>query len=138
MNNYSKQREVILDILKNNNTHPTALELYEIVHLKYPKISKSTLYRNLNILVNQGLVKRIKVLHGADRFDYVNSEHSHAVCEVCGRVFDLDTSFFQDNFQQVCENKVVVMKKMNSITIYGICNECGIIEGEEDYGIKRK
>ena len=30
------------------------------------------------------------------------------------------------------------MKKMNSITIYGICNECGIIEGEEDYGIKRK
>lgn len=71
MNNYSRQREVILDILKNNYTHPTALELYEIVHLKYPKISKSTLYRNLNILVNKGLVKSIKVLHGANRFDYV-------------------------------------------------------------------
>ena len=95
MNNYSRQREVILDILKNNYTHPTALELYEIVHLNYPKISKSTLYRNLNILVNQGLVKRIKVLHGADRFDYVNSNHSHTVGEVCGRVFDLDNIFFK-------------------------------------------
>ena len=40
MNNYSKQREVILDILKNNYNHPTVLELYEVVHLKYPVLVK--------------------------------------------------------------------------------------------------
>ena len=51
MNNYSRQREIILETLKEVNIHPTAEELYKLVNRKYPKISKSTVYRNINILV---------------------------------------------------------------------------------------
>ena len=52
MNNYSKQREIILEVIKNNRTHPTAEEIYILVTKKEPKISRSTVYRNINILVH--------------------------------------------------------------------------------------
>ena len=73
MNNYSKQREIILDVLKNCYLHPTIEELYDIVHKKYPTISKSTLYRNVNILVENNIIKKIKVFSGAYRYDYINN-----------------------------------------------------------------
>ena len=57
MNNYSKQREIILDVLRNSYSHPTIEDLYNIVHKKYPTISKSTLYRNVNILVENNVIK---------------------------------------------------------------------------------
>ena len=55
MNNYSKQREIILEVIKNNRTHPTAEEIYILVTKKEPKISRSTVYRNINILVEKGI-----------------------------------------------------------------------------------
>ena len=61
MNKYSKQREIILETLESTNTHPTAEELYNTVHEKHPKISKSTVYRNINILVEDGVITKIKM-----------------------------------------------------------------------------
>ena len=71
MNNYSRQREIILETLKEVNIHPTAEELYKLVNRKYPKISKSTVYRNINILVESNVIRKIKMISGADRFDYI-------------------------------------------------------------------
>ena len=108
MNNYSRQREIILETLKEVNIHPTAEELYKLVNRKYPKISKSTVYRNINILVESNVIRKIKMLSGADRFDYICKEHYHAICEKCGKVFDFDYSFnknqviLSENFAKFC------------------------------------
>ena len=48
MNNYSKQREIILEVIKNNRTHPTAEEIYILVTKKEPTISRSTVYRKID------------------------------------------------------------------------------------------
>ena len=124
MNNYSRQREVILETLKGVNTHPTAEELYELVNKKYPKISKSTVYRNINILVESNVIRKIKMLSGADRFDYICKEHYHAICEKCGKVFDFDYSFNKEELKEIIKNQTGIMTDADNIAIYGICEEC--------------
>ena len=124
MNNYSKQREIILETLKATSTHPTAEEIYNMVHENNPKISKSTVYRNINILVEDNVIRRIKMQSGADKFDYICKEHYHAICEKCGSVFDFMYNFKIDELEKVVQNQTGVISKANSITIYGTCNKC--------------
>lgn len=124
MNNYSKQREIILETLKATYTHQTAEELYNLVHEKYPKISKSTVYRNINILVENNLIRRIKMQSGADRFDYIFKTHYHAICEKCGKVFDFEYEFENEELKKTIQNQTGITAKTESITVYGICDKC--------------
>ena len=124
MNNYSKQREIILETLKATYTHPTAEELYNLVHEKYPKISKSTVYRNINILVENNLIRRIKMQSGADRSDYIFKTQYHAICEKCGKVFDVEYEFENEELKKTIQNQTGITAKTESITVYGICDKC--------------
>ena len=90
--NYSKQREIILDTLKNNVVHPSADYLYNKVHEIEPNISKGTLYRNLNLLAQEGVIKKIDGLENASHFDHNAHEHYHFICEKCKQIFDIDKS----------------------------------------------
>ena len=58
-NNYSKQREIILEVIKNTRIHPTIEEIYEMVKKVDYKISKSTVYRNVKILAENDAIKKI-------------------------------------------------------------------------------
>ena len=124
MNNYSKQREVILDVIKNSRTHPTVEEIYNMVIKKEPKISKSTVYRNINILVEQCAIQRIMMATGPDRYDYLHKEHYHAVCEVCGKVFDFYYNFEKEKIIESIKQQANIDIDVNSITICGICEKC--------------
>lgn len=123
MNNYSKQRMIILEALKCLN-HPTAEQVYDKVHEYSPTISKSTVYRNLNVLLKNKTIKKIKVLSGPDRFDYLNKEHYHAICNKCGKVFDFMYDFKQEELKSMIHNQTGVTTNVNSITLYGICEKC--------------
>lgn len=122
--NYSKQREVILETLKETYTHPTAEELYNMVNKKYPTISKSTVYRNINILLESNVIRKIKMQSRADRFEYVFKDHYHVICEKCGNVFDFVYDFEREELKKTIQNQTGIMAKADSITIYGICEKC--------------
>ena len=130
MNNYSKQREVILEILKETYTHPTTEELYKLVNKRCPKISKSTVYRNINILVKNNVIKKIKMLSGADRLDYIFKTHYHAICERCGKVFDFAYEFENEKLEETIQSQTGIIAKIDSITIYGICEKCKLKKEE--------
>ncbi len=70
-------------------THPTAETLYHLAKKEQPRISMGTVYRNLADMCARGEVLRISVSDGPDRYDRDLSKHDHAVCRVCGRLFDL-------------------------------------------------
>ena len=61
---YSRQRELILKTLKENCIHPTAEQLYELIRREEPTVSLATVYRNLNLLAENGMVKKIEGLDG--------------------------------------------------------------------------
>lgn len=123
MSNYSKQREIILETLCILN-HPTAEQLYDSVHKTNPTISKSTVYRNLNVLIEDELIRKVKVLGSPDRFDYISKEHYHAICKSCGKVFDFMGCFFNKDFMEHVHNQTGITMDIDSITVYGICEDC--------------
>lgn len=94
--NYSKQREIILDTLKSNVVHPTAEYIYEILKKEDSKISLATLYRNLNQLAENGLIKKIDGLESSSHYDHNTHAHYHFICDNCKKVFDVSCDIAPD------------------------------------------
>ena len=83
---YSRQRESIKACLMSRKDHPTADALYTSIREQFPNISLGTVYRNLNLLVELGEIRKLSCGDGTDHFDYDTSPHYHYVCRQCGRV----------------------------------------------------
>ncbi len=121
--NYSRQRELILETLKENIVHPTAEYLYSKVHEKDANISLATLYRNLNKLAEMGIIKKIDGLESSAHFDHNTFEHYHFICEKCGKVFDIDCNIAPDLIQKT-EDSTGFEIKGHDIIFSGLCREC--------------
>lgn len=90
------QCSVVLETVQKMQCHPSADEVYDEVVQHHPSISKGTVYRNLNRLVDMGKLGKIEVPDGADRFDHICTKHYHVRCEKCGKVFDVDMEYVPD------------------------------------------
>ncbi len=90
MEKYSRQRQEILDFLIESYDHPTAEEVYKEVKERGSTASKGTVYRNLNFLVEKGIIEKVSMSNGADRYDYKKTPHNHAICVKCNTVFDFE------------------------------------------------
>jgi len=86
----TNQREMILQELKKSKEHLTADELYERVKKKMPRISLATVYRNLEILSEIGLIGKLEVSGRQKRFDWNTETHDHIYCIQCHRVDNLE------------------------------------------------
>jgi Fur family ferric uptake transcriptional regulator len=84
------QRKIILEELQHSRAHATAAELYQIVRHSVPRLSLGTVYRNLDILHREGLVKKIEGFGRETRFDADLENHYHLRCLKCGRIEDVD------------------------------------------------
>ncbi len=89
MKRNTRQRQHILDTLRNTCTHPTADELYELVRPELPSISLGTVYRNLDVLSRSGDVRKVEAAGGPARYDADLRPHYHVWCESCGAVDDV-------------------------------------------------
>lgn len=87
---------MVLETVQKMQCHPSADEVYDEVVQHHPSISKGTVYRNLNRLVDMGRLGKIEVPDGADRFDHICTKHYHVRCEKCGKVFDVDMEYVPD------------------------------------------
>ncbi len=85
----TRQRRVILEELQAVTSHPTAVELYELVRRRLPKVSLGTVYRNLDLLARAGFIAKLEHSGGEARFDANTAEHDHLRCACCGRVDDV-------------------------------------------------
>ena len=121
--NYSKQREVILNTLKENVVHPTAEYLYAKIQEKDPKISLATLYRNLNQLTENGIIKKIDGLENSSHYDHNTHEHYHFICTKCRRVFDIDAEVAPELIRRT-EEKTDFLIENHDIVFSGICKDC--------------
>ena len=86
----TNQREMIIQELKKSKDHLTADELYERVKKKMPRISLATVYRNLEILSEVGLIGKLEVSGRQKRFDWDTRDHDHVHCIQCNRVDNIE------------------------------------------------
>jgi Fur family transcriptional regulator, peroxide stress response regulator len=84
------QRYAVMAFLMEQNSHPTAAEIFEAVNRIDPRSSRATTYNNLRDLVQAGLVREVAVEGRAARFDAKGMRHHHFICDRCGNVEDLE------------------------------------------------
>ena len=88
----TRQRKLVLDAVRQSYNHPTADEIYNVVRAQDDKISRGTVYRNLNLLADAGEILSIKT-PGGSRFDRTIEPHAHIICTSCSRVIDVPLPF---------------------------------------------
>ncbi len=119
----TKQRQVILEELCKVTSHPTADEMYQMIRKRLPKISLGTVYRNLEILSELGMVLKLDVGGTQKRFDANVEKHYHARCSECGCVSDIHmpTSTEVEAQAQKCTDFKI---QRHSLEFGGVCLEC--------------
>ncbi len=120
---HSKQRDRILEILKDTKTHPTATWIYNELKDEFAGLSLGTVYRNLNILIEQGLVKKIDFGSTFDRFEARIKPHYHFICENCNAIIDLDVPL-DNTLNNRIADKTGLTPNRHRIEFFGICNNC--------------
>lgn len=120
----TKQKRLVLEIINNSHNHLNAEEVYNECRKTISNISLGTVYRILNQLVENQLIKRLKVQE-CDRFDSLHKKHSHFICKKCSSIYDIFNDIIDlDNV------KVPGMIYDYNINFIGLCNDC--LKNEED------
>ncbi len=119
----TNQREMILQELRKGLEHLTADELYERVKKKMPRISLATVYRNLEILSEVGLIGKLEVSGRQKRFDWNVEDHDHVFCIQCHRVDDLDLD--RENLGLIPQGTVDGYEITGyRLEFSGLCHDC--------------
>lgn len=118
---YSRQRELVREAVEQSSIHPTADEVYQEVRKREPTISLATVYRNLNQLSENHLIRRVVVPGDSDHFDHTLKEHEHMICTQCGCVVDIwPKSSLLEYFSGMEEAQITGY----DLTLYGVCKDC--------------
>jgi Fe2+ or Zn2+ uptake regulation protein len=118
----TKQREMILDTVHKRKDHPSADDVYLDIRSENPSVSRGTVYRNLNILTDEGAVNHVKI-PGADRFDYRLEPHYHLLCTECGKVIDVEIPY-RAELDHALKEQTGYEIKQHSTLFEGICPDC--------------
>jgi len=119
----SRQRKALLDLLRSTKSHPTASWLYDKLKVSFPDLSQGTVYRNLAILAEQGLILVLRSGSTFDRFDADTGRHYHVICEACGKVEDIDIptdAELDTTAGKLCGYRI----SAHRLDFYGICPDC--------------
>lgn len=81
-------RLMIYDFLKGTKSHPTVDEIYQILHLQVPTLSKTTVYNTVKLFVANGLIKALPIDGTQIRYDADTAHHGHFKCTKCQKVYD--------------------------------------------------
>lgn len=117
------QRHAILSFLLNTVSHPSVDDIYRTLAHRFPNMSVATVYNNLKVFIDAGLVRELTYGDGASRFDADMTDHYHAICEDCGKIvdfkyppqYDVETAAMKETGFQVNRHRMEV---------YGRCPDC--------------
>ena len=121
--NLTRQRQAILDALRSTKSHPTALELFDIVREHMPNITLATVYRNLGVLRELGLAQELGGEFQASRYDAVTECHPHVRCIRCGRTDDIECDEPPNTDRQAQKHTDFVITG-HSLIFEGLCPKC--------------
>ena len=119
-----KKRDAILSCLQSTDTHPSAEWIHEAVRKEIPNISLATVYRNLNLFKEQGLIQSLGTVQGTERFDGNTAPHVHYICTNCGRVLDLPELQVPADLNYAAAQASGGRVGSCQLTFTGICGRC--------------
>ncbi|MGO4373424.1 peroxide-responsive transcriptional repressor PerR [Paenibacillus sp. YIM B09110] len=117
------QRHAILSYLMDSMSHPTADEIYKALSPNYPSMSVATIYNNLRLFVEAGLLRELTYGDDSSRFDSDLSDHYHAICKKCGSIVDFHYPPLLDA-ERAASSETGFMVEGHRMEIYGVCPPC--------------
>ena len=120
--NYSWQRQLIIETIQKTKEHMSAAQIYQLTRKSCPHLSLGTVYRNLNLLVETGKLRRIGVPGEADRFDWELTEHQHLYCRQCKRVSNLPVS--TEKLSELVASCPGIKAESFNFIVTGLCEDC--------------
>jgi len=84
------QRQVLYDVMRTMPGHPSPEEVYERVKKRIPAISLATVYKNIHLFVERGVLRQLSMHHGSLRVEMNSVHHHHMVCSQCKAVTDIE------------------------------------------------
>ncbi len=120
----TKQRALILDIIRQGHTHLDADEIYQQARKKQPHINLSTVYRTLRKLKEMGLVVELHFNESHHHYEMKQqANHHHLVCLECGRVVEFKGDIPPEMRQKIAREKGFEITGVE-VHISGYCSQC--------------
>ncbi len=119
----SKQRQRLLELLEQTDTHPAADWLYQKLKKEFARLSLATVYRNLNVLVAQKRIQKLPFVGTYDRYEVIKHPHYHLVCRACGSVQDFDMPHDAKIDRQAQKMSGFAISG-HRIDFFGTCQKC--------------
>ena len=116
----TKQRAVILEVIRSDMCHHTADEIFTLAKERLPGISRATVYNNLKVLEAEKLIRRITGDSLSDRYDNSYVPHGHMICEDCGGVKD----FNLENFDKMLFDAIGSEFNSYELKVRYVCDAC--------------
>ena len=120
----TKQREVVLQVIREAEHHLTANEVFDEAKRRLPTISFATVYNSLRYLKEAGHIAEIQFgFSGANRFDAKTIRHDHAICNKCGKLIDIDLKMPEELVKLAAKLSKFKPESLE-LTLRGLCPEC--------------
>jgi len=119
----TRQREVVLQVIRDAEEHLTANEVFDKAKQLLPSISFATVYNSLRYLKDAGHIAEISFGNGASRFDSMTSRHDHAICTKCGKLVDMELDLPVELVKLAAEYSKFKPESLE-LTLRGLCPNC--------------
>jgi Fur family transcriptional regulator, peroxide stress response regulator len=119
----TKQREVVLQVIRDEPEHLTANEVFDKAKQILPGISFATVYNSLRYLKDEGLITEISFGSGANRFDSKLTRHDHAICTKCGKLVDMELDLPAELVNRAADFSRFKPESLE-LTLRGLCPDC--------------
>ena len=120
----SKKRDAMLRLMQGTDCHPSADWVYQQLKPEFPDLSLGTVYRNLNQLREEKLIRQVGVVNGQERFDADTHDHGHFVCGCCGAVIDVPDFTPGEKALLELSSEYGFMVEGHEFYLRGLCETC--------------
>lgn len=119
-----RKRNAILECLRNTDAHPSAEALFQMLQKEHPDISLATVYRNLTLFKQQGMIQSLGTVNGIERFDGNTQPHVHFICGSCESVLDLPELDPPESLRSAAAKATGGEVSGCQLIFTGTCQEC--------------
>jgi len=116
----TRQRAVILEVIRSDMCHHTAEEIFALAKEKLPTISRATVYNNLKSLEEEQVIRRINGEDGSARYDKSYIPHGHLFCTECRKIYDFEIPDFTSELGKYSDAVI----DSYELSVRGICQSC--------------
>ena len=117
------QRLAILHVLHHEGSHLSPAEIYKQARRKLAGLTEPTVYRTLEFLVQNGLVRSSRTSNGRLTYQIAGEDHHHMICRVCGSEMEIQHTLLEDLYRKL-ESTSGYLRIDSHVTFFGVCPKC--------------